>query len=341
MKSFDQHRGRFAQAALLRFCPARNQHKSKPRMILCIGTTPAAQRVMIFRELKLDAVNRAVATLDGAAGKAVNVAKVLKTFGEEPLAAGFLGGDRGKFVLETIEKQGIKTAFVTIAARTRECVTVIDETTGHITELVEESPLATPAEYQQLLEKLEEPFRTCRAVVLSGTIAPGGDPGLYARWIREVADRGILTVVDAQGAVLARALEARPGLVKPNRTELRATLGRKLEDEAAVIQAMRALTEQGALRIVVTAGKEPTLAFDGERVWRLRPPRVKVVNPIGSGDAFTAGLVFGLMRGDNLGEACRWGAAAGSANAMTAMAGEVTRENVERLAAEIRLEQVE
>ena len=51
-------------------------------------------------------------------------------------------------------------------------------------------------------------------------------------------------------------------------------------------------------------------------------PRVRVVNPIGSGDAFTAGLVSRLVRGDDLGEACRWGTAVGAANALTPMAGE-------------------
>ncbi len=52
-------------------------------MILCIGTTPAAQRVMLFRKLTPDTVNRAAVTLDGAAGKAINVAKVLKALGEQ------------------------------------------------------------------------------------------------------------------------------------------------------------------------------------------------------------------------------------------------------------------
>ena len=69
-----------------------------PRMILCIGTTPAAQRVMVFRRLALDAVNRAVMTWDGAAGKSVNVAKVLQALGEQPVATGFLGGARGEQV---------------------------------------------------------------------------------------------------------------------------------------------------------------------------------------------------------------------------------------------------
>ena len=43
-------------------------------------------------------------------------------------------------------------------------------------------------------------------------------------------DAGALSVVDASGAALAEALKARPGLVKPNRMELAATIGRELKE---------------------------------------------------------------------------------------------------------------
>ncbi|HWH70192.1 MAG TPA: PfkB family carbohydrate kinase, partial [Candidatus Sulfotelmatobacter sp.] len=119
-------------------------------MILCIGTTPAAQRVMVFRQLTLDAVNRAVTTLDGAAGKSINVAKVLKALGEEPLAVGFLGGDRGEALRAALTAQGIELEFLTVAARTRQCITLIDQATGNITELVEESRPISPMDYDDL-----------------------------------------------------------------------------------------------------------------------------------------------------------------------------------------------
>src|SRR5216117_310895 len=108
-------------------------------MILCIGPTPATQRVMIFRKLGVDAVNRAITTLDGAAGKSINVAKVLKVLGEKPLATGFMGGDRGQYLRSLLQSKGVEMDFVEVDARTRQCVTVIDESAGTQTELVEES----------------------------------------------------------------------------------------------------------------------------------------------------------------------------------------------------------
>ncbi len=308
--------------------------------ILCIGTTPAAQRVMVFRKLALDAVNRAAATLDGAAGKSVNVAKVLKTLGEHPVATGFLGGDPGEFLRAALTEKGVESDFVAVSTRTRQCITVIDESAGTCTELVEESRPVGPTAFNELMAVVRRRVPECRAMVMSGTIVTGGPEKLYSDCTQLAENAGVLSVVDAQGTALVEVLKAKPGLVKPNRTELAATVGRELEGEADVMKAMRELCEHGAQRVVVTAGKGPTLAFDGKNFWRIVAPLVQAVNPIGSGDAFTAGLVSRLVRGDDLGEACCWGSAAGAANTLTLMPGEVNRSDVKQLAPGIEVQKI-
>jgi tagatose 6-phosphate kinase len=279
-----------------------------------------------------------VRTLDGAAGKSVNVAKVLQALGERPVAVGFLGGDRGEGVRGLLAELGIELDFVTVAARTRQCITLLDQSTGTTTELIEEGQPVGAADYEALMGIIRRRVAGCRAVVMTGTITAGGPADLYLRCTKLAREAGALAVVDAQGAALLEALKAGPSLVKPNRSELVATLGRELKDEAAVCSGMRELSERGAQRVVVTSGKGPTLAFDGRSFWRIQAPQVDAVNPIGSGDAFAAGLVWRLVRGDDLGEACRWAAAAGAANALSLMAGEVSRNEVERLAQEVSLE---
>jgi tagatose 6-phosphate kinase len=311
-----------------------------PHTILCLGTTPAVQRVMVFRKLTLEAVNRAVTTLDGVAGKSVNVAKVLHALGEPVVAAGFLGGARGEFVRRVLGDRGIELDFVTVSESTRQCTTIIDQSAGTQTELVEESRPVSARHYAELLRRIRRHLKRCRAVVMSGTITPGGPADLYLSCARLAQRNGAMSVVDAQGPALVQALKARPALIKPNQSELAATVGRPLTSQAAVISAMREVHELGAERVVVTAGKEPTLACDGRRIWRIQVPRVTAVNPIGSGDATTAGLVWRLLRGDDLGEACRWANAAGAANALTLMAGEVDPKEVERLAGRVRVERL-
>jgi tagatose 6-phosphate kinase len=309
--------------------------------ILCVGPTPAAQRVMVFRKLTLDAVNRAEATLDGAAGKSINVAKVLKGLGENPIATGFLGGDRGALVEAALKNRGIETEFVKIPLETRQCTTVIDQSEGTITELVQESDAVPKVKYRRLMEVVRKWTGRCRAMIISGTLTPRAPTDFYRRCTRLAREHGLLSVVDAKGPALIEALKARPGVVKPNRSELAATVGYELATEADLMSAMRDLYNRGALRVIVTSGKDPVLAFDGQQFWRIHPSKIAAVNPIGSGDAFTAGLVWRLLRGADLGEACRWASAAGAANALTMMAGEVRRKDVQRLVAEVKVEEMD
>lgn len=309
-------------------------------MILCIGTTPAAQRVMVFRKLTLDAVNRAITTRDGAAGKAVNVAKVLKTLGEEPVVAGFVGGERGAQLRSLLEAEGVALAMVTVAPSTRQCITVIDESAGTQTELVEESGAVSLSDFESLMALIAARARNARALVMSGTVAPGVPPDIYLRCTRLAYESGALAVIDAHGPPLFEALAASPGLVKPNRAELSGMLAVPLQDEGSAKCAMRDLHARGAQRVVVTAGKDPVLAFDGRGFWRISVPTIRAVNPIGSGDAFTAALVWRLLSGDDLGQACRWANAAGAANALTLMSGELRLPDLNRLVNETRAEQI-
>ena len=309
-------------------------------MFLCIGPTPALQRVMVFSKLTLDAVNRATTTVDGAAGKSVNVAKILKFLGEWPLAAGFVGGESGEHLLTLLRAKGIESDFVKVTPPTRQCITVIDESAATITELVEESRPVSTDDYELLTQIIRRRIENCRAVIISGTMTPGGPPEFYRQCTQLAHESRAITILDAHGPPLAHALEAKPDVVKPNRAELAAMSKQRLQSEPDVIAGMRGLHDRGAQRVIITAGKEPTLAFDGRSVWRIRSGPTRALNPIGSGDAFTAALAWRLTRGDELGEACRWGAAAGAANALTLLPGELEPKELERLAREVEIEQI-
>jgi tagatose 6-phosphate kinase len=296
---------------------------------------------MVFKKIEVDAVNRAVRTEDGIAGKSINVAKVLAALGQGVAATGFAGGERGRDLVESLVSRGIEAEFITVRAPTRQCISLLDQSAGTVTELVEESKPVTPSDFEALQGVINKRLASCEAVVMSGSLTPDAPADFYQR-VTEAANRvGLLTVVDAQGRPLIEALKAGPGLVKPNRRELAATVERDdLRNENELLEAMRQVHRLGARRVVVTAGADATLASDGEEYWRIHSPQIAAINPIGSGDAFTAALVWQLTRKQGLGEACRWGAAAGAANALSAMPGELDRGDVERLAGQVRVEQL-
>jgi 1-phosphofructokinase family hexose kinase len=309
-------------------------------MILCIGPTPAHQRVMVFENLALDSVNRAVDTVDGIAGKSVNVAKILKALGEKPVAIGFVGGTRGEELKQALDRREIQCDFIRVPAETRQCITVLNRCDGTQTELVEESQRVPDRFYKSLLTNVKKHVRHCEAVVMSGTLTPGAPEKFYFECARAARAVGSIVILDAKGPALMKALEAAPDVIKPNRSELEATTGQRVRTERDLKRAVCALAERGAKNIVITAGSEAAVAFDGYDFWRVTSPHIRAVNPIGSGDAFTAGLAAWLTKGFPFAEACRWAAACGAANALTIMAGEVDAKVVKRLSEKVRVDRV-
>lgn len=59
---------------------------------------------------------------------------------------------------------------------------------------------------------------------------------------------------------------------------------------------------------IITDGPRPTVACDGTHVYKLTPPRVRIVETTGAGDAFASGVVAGLMQEKPLPECLRSGA---------------------------------
>jgi len=297
-------------------------------MIICLGTTPTVQRTMTFERLTLDAVNRAKSVHEYASGKSVNAARVLHTLGDDVVATGFLGGERAGFFRSDLDRSGIRHDFVDVAAPTRLCTTVIDESAGTATELIEESHAVSHPDSLNLLDKLN---RSADLIVLSGTLAPGVDDDFYAKCIKP----GVRVVLDAVGEPLLRALPQRPFVIKPNQSEVARTL--KIDSTHNLRDGMRRLVDLGAQWVVVTRGREGTLITNGHAFWELNTPNVKVLSPIGSGDSFAGGLASALARGDDVPQACILAAACGSANAMTPYSGHVRLRDVEALSKAITL----
>ena len=307
-------------------------------MLLCLGTTPTVQQTMIFERLTAEDVNRAVAVWRNASGKPINVARVLRTIGDEALACVPVGGDTGGFIEGDLDQLGIPRDCVTISAPTRTCVTVIDRAAGTATELVEESGPMTADESGRMLEKLRVNLPRSRMVILSGKLAPGVPEDFYAECCRSAGELGIPVILDARGDALLRALSYRPLIVKPNRSELAGTLGMTIDDDASLRRAMIALQNQGAQWVVITMGREGAAVCDGKSFWKIPALEIKAVSAIGSGDAFAAGLGSVIVAGREVPDACRLAAACAAANALLPGAGNLRIEDVRRLEPLVRVE---
>lgn len=308
-------------------------------MILCVGTTPVFQRSMVFERLRLDDVNRAASVHDYASGKSVNVARVLHALGENAVATGFAGGPRGEAMRRDLDAVGMRHEFVTTRALTRQCITVVDREKNTATELVEESSPVDEGDWASLYETIDRLLRGADGLVLSGSLPPGAPTDFYASCLTQASGKRLPTVLDTRGEPLRAALRHGGFVVKLNREELASTVGRPLASDEELTAAMRSAMPAGGAT-VVTLGAAGAIATDGRDTWRVRVPAVTTRSAVGSGDAFAAGLITGMVRHLALPEALALAAACGAANAMTDLAGHLFSADVEALKLQIQVERL-
>lgn len=307
-------------------------------MHLCLGTTPTVQQTMIFDRVAIDAVNRAASVLRGASGKPINVARVLRLLDEPVRLCVPLGGDTGAFIRQQLDAEGIQYQSVEVAAPTRTCVTIVNRFDATATELVEEPAPLGPDDSDRMLTSLRQSLAGARLLILSGSLAPGVGEDFYADCCRLAAAAGVAVILDARGESLKRALPIRPLVVKPNRAELAATMGKSLDADADLRTAVLQLHERGAQWVLVTMGRQGAVLGDGKNFWKIPALPIQAVSPIGSGDAFAAGLAAGIVGGQSVPDACRLAAAAAAANALVPGPGVLRPLDVQQLLPQVLIQ---
>jgi 1-phosphofructokinase family hexose kinase len=284
-------------------------------MLLCITPNPAIDRTLTVSNLQLDAVNRASACRVTAGGKGVNVARAAKTLGEPVQCAGFAGGDHGALLASLLERDAISGAWTSIAGETRACTILIDPDTGHNTVVNEPGPLVTRGEWDALIADCARLSERADAIGVSGSVPPGSPLDRYHDLLVMLCETGRAVWVDVAGTPLTIAAQV-PGLrMKVNRDEASVLAGHALVSLSDVAQAAEAQLTRGAAVCVITLGSEGALLAAAQGTWIARPPAIRRVNAVASGDSFLAGLMAAERRGVSFPEALAWGTAAGAANA--------------------------
>ena len=83
-------------------------------MITVLTFNPSIDRMYKVSKINVGEVQRVIDTNSTAGGKGINVTKVCKILGEEPLAMGFLGGFNGEYIRNELNRLEIKSKFTLI-----------------------------------------------------------------------------------------------------------------------------------------------------------------------------------------------------------------------------------
>ncbi|MDO4412646.1 1-phosphofructokinase family hexose kinase [Cutibacterium sp.] len=292
-------------------------------MIVTVTLNPSIDRTASLPgPLQRGQVNRLGNSTEVAAGKGVNISRVLCGAGVDTCAV-VPAATKDRLVIGLTNDE-IPHVAVPISAPARTNLT-ITEPDGTTTKINQPGPTLTADELTAIEDTILATSTNAEWVVLSGSLPPGVPSDWYATMTRRLHMTGVKVAVDTSDKPLhelsGKLPEAAPDLVKPNSVELGQLCGidgDSLEHSAAqghfddIVTAARHL--HGISEVLVTLGGAGALLVTETDAWHAWPDPITVKSTVGAGDSSLAGFLLARTHGDQptscLRTAVAWGTAA-------------------------------
>ncbi|WP_028974314.1 1-phosphofructokinase family hexose kinase [Spirochaeta cellobiosiphila] len=267
----------------------------KVKPILTVGLNPAIQKILIFDKWCLGKVNRSDECHYVSAGKSINVSRVLTQAGVPNIGLSPLGEINLKQWFQLQTKDQLNIIHKLMPGLTRTCTTIIDRSTNIVTEIVADESYAELTDVQEELKReYKQLIPHISFIVLAGSKQKGFDDLLYTQLVQEAKRKGVPILADYKGDDLRASLidkEIRPDVVKINHKEILSTFS----NTTSIEDLIRELSFQYNNSFIITREEKSVLvATCGVYHEVPVPPLQNIINPIGCGDAMTAGLAQAL-----------------------------------------------
>jgi sugar/nucleoside kinase (ribokinase family) len=247
-------------------------------------------------------------------GCAANVAVALSILGRSATVAGKVGNDMfGDFVISELGRHGVGVEHIQRTSGQSTSATVIFMVEGEDRRYLH--AIGANAEFSlddvdfALLDQV-------RVVYVGGYLAmPAFTPDQLAQVLREAKRRGAITVLDVvtpAGVAVGRGHVAGAlpwtDYFLPNQDEAQRLTG--WPDARAQAESLSELNNDCV--VVITRGKHGSVAKHRRRFIDTEPFLMETIDESGAGDAFTAGLITGLLENWSLEHTLSFAAAVGA-----------------------------
>lgn len=256
-------------------------------------------------------------------GVGCNIARNLAKLGVPVALMTVVGQDEfGARILREARAAGIDVSLTLLSTRPTGTYAALLDADGELTAAVSAMEAMDDLTAAHIAAR-EAAFRQAALVVADCNLGEAALDRLAAICAAAKVRLAIDAVSTPKARRLSRLLRARRPihLLALNRDEVAALTGRKVRTESDLRAAVQALHRAGIAHVVVGLGPRGVLASSAEppKTTRVAAAAAPLVDVTGGGDAALAGTVFGLLQGQDLAEAARWGQAAA---AMTVSATE-------------------
>jgi 1-phosphofructokinase family hexose kinase len=310
-------------------------------MIVALAANPSIDKLFEIDRLVKGDIHRPSGFVQTAGGKGLNVARAARALGADVLAVALLRGHTGRWLEEQLDAEGVPTTAVWTHGENRASLSVADRETRGLTEFYEHGSDVPVAAWVELVDAAARAWTAGGWLTISGSMPKGAPDEGYRDLVTEARTAGVHVALDAEAERLRLALEAHPDVVKINASEAGDLLGvptARRDEALTAAQKLRALAGGDGHAGLVTRGADGVVlaAPDGSLFEGVLYERGRY--PVGSGDAFLAGLATALDRGDGWDDALRLALGAATANAELPGAGRLDPSRAAALAERARVQ---
>lgn len=239
-------------------------------------------------------LNRVPAPKTSICGKGINVSRAFAELGKESTVMGIFGAEAEA---EELRAEGLTVSAVISPGKLRRNISVLDSE-GVETQINEPGIKVSEEKLREFISLYKSELN-CGGdclVVISGSIPPGVDLGIYRKLCTIAKNADAYVALDADGDALKLGLDAIPDLIKPNLREFEELIGKKLEGhgEGIRLDAVREALEfarNNNCAVLCTLGEDGSV-YAGEGGSFMCEARKTEINTFkGAGDTFLAAFL--------------------------------------------------
>jgi 1-phosphofructokinase family hexose kinase len=306
-------------------------------MILTVTINPLLEHRLFFNSVELGVSNRNSKEIYYAGGKGINVSRQLNRLGILNSAFTFLGGNNGKTLRHCLTADKTDFSVVSTKSETRIAEVIIEDNNKRVTTFFGMDGQITSEESDEFKSKLEKMIQNCSIVIFAGSSPCSETDDIFPFGIELANKHDKISIVDTYGNHLNNCIAAAPTVMHNNTEEIRKSLGRSLSSETEILDFLREMYSKNIKMFFLTDGPNAAYASKFDFHYKIVPPPVDVYDATGSGDAFVAGLAYGLEEARVFDEFVKTASALGAANAAMAETCEVDAEQLHELTGQIEV----
>ena len=271
-------------------------------------------------------------------GGGINIGKIVKSFNEEVMITGFLGGYTGENTKRILDKLDISNSFIKLKDETRRGISIVDKNTE--TKVYGYGPRVSSIDLNLFYSLYKDLLKRFSIVTISGNLAQGCPKDTFRDLILLAQEENKKVLFDGSTYSREKFSDIKADLMILNIDELSNLVGLRIESLEDLSLLARAYIDEKNRVLVINRNYSSLYAFTKDEYFIIDISRAHINNKSSFKDGFLAGYAVSSLR--NYSEEYKYKLAAASSISSSSSyeGGYINIKELKRIISNIDIKQV-